>query len=75
MAEAMLWNAVHTWRAIRALNEERAVTAKPVAARFAKRRSWLTLVLESLQRLRIPSRDGTRAGIADRRTTVSRSRT
>jgi hypothetical protein len=53
MLEAMLWDAVHTWRAIRALNEDRAVTIKPVVARHAKRRSWLTLILEKLQRLRI----------------------
>jgi len=49
----MLRDAVHTWRAIRALNEERALTVKPAVARHAKRRAWLILVLEQLQRLRI----------------------
>jgi hypothetical protein len=53
MLEAMLWDAVHTWRAIRALNEERAVTVKRVVARHTKRRGWVTFVLEKLQRLRI----------------------
>jgi hypothetical protein len=53
MLEAMLWNAVHTWRAIRALNEDRAASIKPVVARQARRRSWLVLILEELQRLRI----------------------